>query len=61
MNVIKHPYNLIIDFINHNTKEEFNIINKYKKHNNIIMLLMCVKRKFGNDIYDKIKNDINLI
>jgi len=25
------------------------------------MLLMCVKRKFGNDIYDKIKNDINLI
>lgn len=61
MNVIKHPYNLIIDFINHNTKVEFNIINKYKKHNNIIMLLMCVKRKFGNDIYDKIKNDINFI
>jgi hypothetical protein len=54
MNVIKHPLNLIIEFINHNTKEEFNIINKYKK----IMLLMCVKRRLGYDIYIKIKNDL---
>jgi len=38
-----------------NTDEETAIIEKYKYYNKKIMLLMCVNRRLGNDIYDKMK------
>ena len=49
------PIDLIIEYYNVKTSVEYTIIDKYKYYNKKIMLLMCVNRRLGNDIYKYLK------